>query len=134
MVGDEVALPEMSAGVPVSGSSNATRATGASVALSSASRYPRPAALLTATYSVAPSIDSAGALFIATRSMPGSSASRLAACHVPLPSAASRATPLLKAAGLAPVTKKPNQALPTASTVIGVLTMTVLFSSACAAA
>jgi hypothetical protein len=63
---------------------------------------------------------------MATRPMAGSLAAVFAATHEPLPSAPTRAIPLVRPAGLAPVAMNPKKALPCASMVTGVLMMTTL--------
>ena len=78
--------------------------------------------------------ESAGALFIATLTMVLSPATADAATQLPTPSAPMRASPLTSPAGLAPVTMKPKNTLPCASTVIGVLMNTLASNCAGAAA
>src|SRR5262245_38318836 len=131
MVGDEVALSLTHAGVPLSGSIRVAIDCVASVVLFNASRIPAwrvlgPGAVFTATYSVVPSGESAGAQFIATCAIETFAAAALALTHVPVPSGATRAMPLASPAGFAPVTRKPKYTLPAASAVSGVLMRTVL--------
>ena len=87
-------------------------------------------AVLTATYSVLASGESAGALFIATLAIAGSPAAVAAGVQLPLPLASTRAMPLTSPAGFAPVTMKPKKTLPCASMVSGVLMKTLASKAA----
>src|SRR5262249_32957786 len=124
MVGEEVALSSTIAGAPVTGSTSSTLALTASVALSSATRYPFGWSMeSTATYSVLPSSDSAGALFIAACVTVASLEMAEALTQLPAPSALTRAMPP-PGSGEAPPRRKPKYALPAPSTVTGVSAMT----------
>src|SRR5688572_269591 len=113
--GDDVASSLMRDGLPLAGSSSATCACVASVAASSASsrplgRTPAGGTLLTTTYSVLPSFDSAGAALVAVLVGPalGGNAAATVTCDI-APFAPMRTMPPPpKAAGLAPVTTKPK--------------------------
>ena len=94
----------------------------------------RTGAALTATYSVLASGDSAGALFIATLAIGGIAGGVAADVQLPTPLASTRAMPLTSPAGFAPVTMKPKNTLPCASTVSGVLMKTLASNAAAAAA
>ena len=78
----------------------------------------------TATYSVLPSGDSAGALFIAACVMVASLEMSEALTHVPAPAALTRAMPPPGNVD-APLRRKPKYALPAPSTVTGVSAMTL---------
>jgi hypothetical protein len=80
--------------------------------------------LVRTAYTVDRSLLSAGAAFIAGLTMRGSLTAARAATHVAEPSADTRAMPLARFRGVAPVTTKPKYTLPRASTVSGVLMIT----------
>ena len=78
-------------------------------------------AILTTTYSVSPSGDSAGAQFMAGLVTLASWLSSLAARQSAAPSGAMRTKPLERPAGLPALAMNPKERLPATSTVRGVL-------------
>src|ERR1700722_10334412 len=103
----------MVASRPEDGSDKRTWFTTASVVLFRATKYPKPKSWLsTATYSVLPSLDSAGAQLVATLVIAGSPLIAAAETHVPVPFGAMRAIPLCKPIGVEPRTKNPKKRFP----------------------